>query len=150
MVVYLGADHRGFELKEKIKDYLREEGYEIEDVGAFQYDPEDDYPDFAIKVAREITGDVGAKGILVCGSGHGVEIVANRFPEVRAVLGFNVEVVRQGREHEDANVLSLPSEWVSEDDAVEMVRVFLETERSKDTRHARRLQQIAQIRVDHV
>ena len=81
-MIYIGADHRGFELKEKTKVWLAEQGYEVEDVGDHVFDPGDDYVDYAIKVAESIEGNGGdSRGILLCGSGHGMDIAANRFPE---------------------------------------------------------------------
>lgn len=139
MRIYLGADHRGFELKEQIKEWLVANEYEVEDVGARMFDPEDDYVDYALKVAESIEGNGNtSRGILLCGSGHGVDMVANRFPHVRAILGFNDEVTVQGREHEDANILVLAAEWVSPDEAVERVRIFLQAERRDDVRYIRR------------
>lgn len=148
MRIYVGADHRGFELKEQIKSWLTEQGYEVEDVGNYIFDPEDDYVDFAVKVAELVEGgEEHERGILLCGSGHGVEMVANRFGNVRAILGFNSEVTVQGREHEDANLLVLPSEWVTEDEAKERVRLFLETERSNNEKYLRRRARVANLKV---
>jgi RpiB/LacA/LacB family sugar-phosphate isomerase len=149
-MIYLGADHRGYELKEIVKEYLEGQGTEVEDVGAHGFDPDDDYFDFGVKVAESIEGDGGgSRGILLCGSGHGVDIVANRFPKVRAIIGFNDEVVVQGREHEDANVLVLPSDWMDADMAVARVRLFLETEFSKESRHIRRIAKLSNIQISN-
>ena len=148
MRIYIGADHRGFELKEELKKWLIENEYEVEDVGNHIFDPEDDFVDPAVKVAEMIDG--GAKeerGILICGSGHGVEIVANRFRGVRAVVGFNAEVSKQGREHEDANVLVLPANWVTPKEAVERVQLFLQTEASSTEKYQRRRQRIENLRI---
>ena len=147
MRIYLGADHRGFELKEEIKQWLQDSEYEVEDTGAFVFDPEDDYVDFALKVAESVEGSEDDKGILLCGSGHGVEMVANRFPHVRAILGFNDEVTVQGREHEDANVLVLASNWVGTDEAVERVRMFLTAEKRDDIRYERRRARMANLAI---
>lgn len=148
MRIYLGADHRGFELKEEIKNWLQENEYEVEDVGAYVLDPEDDYIDYALKVAESIEGsDQMSRGILLCGSGHGMEMVANRFPHVRAVLGFNDEVSVQGREHEDANILVLPSDWVGNNEAIERVRMFLTAEKRGDARYERRRARIANLQI---
>ena len=147
MRIYLGADHRGFELKEEIKQWLQDSEYEVEDTGAFVFDPEDDYVDFALKVAESVEGSEDDKGILLCGSGHGVEMVANRFPHVRAILGFNDEVTVQGREHEDANVLVLSSNWVGTDEAVERVRMFLTAEKRDDIRYERRRARMANLAI---
>ncbi|PIS18119.1 ribose-5-phosphate isomerase [Candidatus Collierbacteria bacterium CG09_land_8_20_14_0_10_46_12] len=148
MRIYIGADHRGFELKEELKKWLIENEYEVEDVGNHIFDPEDDFVDPAVKVAEMIDG--GAKeerGILICGSGHGVEIVANRFRGVRAVVGFNADVSKQGREHEDVNVLVLPANWVTPEEAVERVQLFLQTEASSTEKYQRRRQRIENLRI---
>jgi ribose 5-phosphate isomerase B len=144
MRIYLGADHRGFELKEKLKAGLSDAGYEVVDVGAYAYDKEDDYVDFARKVVEGM--DEGDRGVLICGSGHGMDMVSNRASKVRCIVGFNTTVTVQGREHEDANVVSLPSDWVSETEAVDIVKVFLETEFSGEERHVRRLKKINDLR----
>ena len=147
MRIYLGADHRGFELKEEIKSWLQENEYEVEDVGAFILDPDDDYVDYALKVAESVEGSEQDKGILLCGSGHGVEMVANRFPHVRAILGFNDEVTVQGREHEDANVLVLATDWVSTNEAIERVRMFLTAQKRDDVRYERRRARMANLQI---
>ena len=148
MRIYLGADHRGFELKEQLKQWLSENGYEIDDVGCYAYDPDNDYIDFALKVAETIEGD-GAedRGILLCGSGHGVDMVANRFAHVRAIIGFNDEVTVQGRADEDANILVLPADWVTRDEAIERARIFLETEKNTAARHIRRRARLANLAI---
>jgi len=151
MRIYLGADHAGFELKEVVKNWLQENEYEVEDVGNHIFDPEDDYVDYAIKVAESIEGNGGtSRGILMCGSGHGVEMVANKFPRVRAILGFNDEVTVQGREDEDANVLVLPADWVSPEEAMERVRMFLETDKNNDARHERRRSKLANLQIRQI
>lgn len=148
MRIYLGADHRGFELKEGLKTWLQENEYEVEDVGCYVYDPDNDYVDFALKVAEAIEGDgTEDRGILLCGSGHGVDIVANKFPHVRAILGFNDEVTVQGRQHEDANILVIPSDWTSIDEACERVRVFLQTDKLQTTNYDRRRARLANLNI---
>lgn len=148
MRIYLGADHRGFELKEQIKSWLEENEYEVEDVGNFILDPEDDYVDYALRVAESIEGNGNtSRGILICGSGHGAEMVANRFSHVRAILGYNDEVTVQGREHEDANILVLPADWVSPEEATERVRMFLTAEKRDDTRYERRRAKMANLQI---
>jgi ribose 5-phosphate isomerase B len=148
MRIYLGADHRGFELKEYLKGWLVDEGYEVEDTGDFVFNPDDDYVDYALKVAESIEGSsADSRGILLCGSGHGVEMVANRFAHVRAILGFNDQVTVQGREHEDANVLVLASDWVSNEEAIERVRMFLTAEKRTDARYERRRIRIANLAI---
>lgn len=139
MRIYLGSDHRGFELKEFVKEWLIENNYEVEDVGNFLFDPDDDYVTFALKVAESVEGSSdGSRGILLCGSGHGVDILANRFPHVRAILAYNNEVAAQGREHEDANILVIPSDWTTPEEASERLRIFFETEKIENVKYDRR------------
>jgi ribose 5-phosphate isomerase B len=146
-MIYIGADHRGFELKEQVKAWLVENGYDTEDVGNHIFDPDDDYVDPAIKVAEMIQGDGETdRGVLICGSGHGVDIVANRLSRVRAIIGYNNEVTVQGRQHEDANVLVLPANWLSADDAYERVQLFLETEADMKERYVRRRRRMSELR----
>lgn len=148
MRIYLGADHRGFELKETLKSWLKENGYEVEDAGNHIFDPEDDFVDPAIKVGEMIEGsEERDRGILICGSGHGVDIVANRFPHVRAIIGFNREVTLQGREHEDANVLVIPANWVEMGEVQKRVELFLQTEANEDEKYVRRRNRIANLRI---
>lgn len=143
MKILIGADHRGFEKKQVLVRELLERGYEVEDMGATEYQADDDEPDFAVKVVRQL--DEGDRGILLCGSGHGMEMAANRFAHVRAILGFRVEVVRQGREHNDANVLTIPAEWISDEEMLHVVEVFLNTEFLNKERYVRRLSKLREL-----
>jgi len=145
MKVYLGTDHAGFELKEKIKTYLKESGYEVEDYGAFSFDKNDDYPDFIAKAAIGVSKDPNSKGIVLGKSGAGECIVANKIKGVRAVLGFNKENVELARLHNNANVLSLGSGFVNDDLAKKLVKIFLETPFSNEERHKRRIEKIKKI-----
>jgi len=140
MKVFLAADHRGFELKESIKEWLVAKDYRVIDLGANAYDPHDDYVDYAASLATQLEGN--ARAIVFCGSGHGMDMAANRYQHIRAIMGFEDAVVVQGREHEDANVLVLPSDWVSLEEATERVRLFLSTDVSQEERHARRRQKL--------
>jgi len=152
MNIILAADHRGFALKEQIKQYLATNHQKLAtiiDVGAHTYNPEDDYVDYAIKAFDPTTWLPDSRTILFCGSGHGMDIAANRHPKVRAVLGFNVEVVKQGREHEDANVLVLPADWTNETEAKIFVDAFLITAFSKEARHLRRLEKLKSLRTNY-
>lgn len=145
MKIYLGADHAGFELKEKIKSYLQETGYEVEDCGAFSFDKSDDYPDFIAKAAVGVSKDQGSMGIIFGKSGAGECIVANKIKGIRAILGFNQENVELARLHNDANVLSLGSAFVNIDAAKDLVKIFLETQFSNEERHKRRIEKIKEI-----
>jgi len=147
--IYLGADHGGFALKEKIKAWLTEWKYEFEDMGAYSLDPNDDYTLFAEKVAPIVGRTPGLKGILLCKSGVGVDIVANKFDGVRAAIGKSVEQVRAGRNDDDMNILVLAADYTKENEAKEMLKVFLETRFSKIPRFAKRLQDIEKIEANN-
>src|SRR3989338_7700761 len=132
MFLYIGADHRGWQLKTVILDYLRQQGYQPQDVGNEAYVESDDYPDFAVLVAKQVSaatqgGTTEAKGILICGSGAGVDIVANKFEGVRSVLGFNNDQVFDARRDDNVNVLSLPAGFIAVEEAKQLVHVFLNT-----------------------
>ena len=144
-MIFLGADHRGYNLKEKIKGWLSEWGYEHEDMGAFEYDKDDDYPDFISKVAEKVSEDAdNSKGIVLGGSGQGEAMVANRYPNVRAAVyyGGNEEIIKLSREHNDTNVLSIGARFVSENDIMHAVKLWLSTPFSGEERHARRIAKI--------
>lgn len=144
-MIYLAADHRGFALKETLKKFLAERGTAAEDCGAFAYDPQDDYTDFAAAAAAKIAENPAEhKGIFLCGSGHGVDIVANKFRGIHAALCWNVQVAKQSREHEDANVLVLPADWIDEQ-TTEIVMAWLGTNFSNEERHIRRLEKMREI-----
>ena len=145
-MIYLVADHRGFILKEALKRDIAQRGYAIEDLGALQLQSDDDYVDFTGRGAKKIGGNPREhKGIFLCGSGHGVDIVANKFRGVRAALCWNTAVARQSREHDDANVLVLPADWIDENSAKSIVDTWLEAQFSGEERHRRRLQKIVQM-----
>lgn len=144
MKLILGADHAGFELKEKMKAALKDKGYVIEDMGVMVYDPSDDYPDFIAPVARAVSEDPEvSRGILFGGSGQGEAMLANRFKNVRAVVfyGGPMEVVAISRRHNSSNVLSLGSRFVSEDEAHAAINLWLDTDFEKG-RHEKRIKEI--------
>lgn len=145
MKIYVASDHAGFELKEKIKEYLLSKGLETEDLGAFEFDTSDDYPDFISKAAEKVSENPLSKGIVLGKSGAGEEIVANKFKNVRAVIGFNKENVKLAREDNDANVLSLGSQFVNDSKALELVEIFLNTPFSNEERHKRRIKKISNL-----
>ena len=148
-MIYLGADHRGFELKERLKRLLVDEGFEVTDLGNDHLDPNDDYVIFADKVAEAVMGDPKNQGILLCGSGAGADMVANKIDGIRSALVFDVPRARQAREHEDANVISLPADTLDEETAYQIVRAFLTTNFSEEERHKRRLKEIEEVEKDH-
>lgn len=139
--VYLGTDHAAFELKEHLKAVLAAEGHDVTDCGAHAYDADDDYPAFCIDAATRAVAD-GGVGIVLGGSGNGEQMAANKVRGARAALCWTPEIARLAREHNDANVCSLPGRFLSHDEAVEVVRVFLGTAFSGDERHVRRIGQI--------
>ncbi len=143
-MIYIGSDHAGFELKEKLKEYLVELKYELVDKGAFEIDNNDDYPDFIIPVAQAVRDDEGSFGIILGGSGEGEQISANKIDGIRACeyYGGNLEIVRLSREHNDANILSLGARFIIEDEAKEAVKIFITTKFSGDARHIRRINKI--------
>jgi ribose 5-phosphate isomerase B len=142
MKIYLGADHGGFELKEYLKTYLAQKGFAVEDCGAATLVPDDDYPVYAKIVAEKVLSDSDAKGILICRSGGGMAIAANRFKGIRAVDCMTVESAIHARTNNDANVLTLAAEWISQDDAEKIVDAFLETEFQKEERFVRRMEMV--------
>lgn len=145
-MLYIGSDHRGFQLKETLKEYLLKHGHEVEDVGDFEFNLEDDYVDFARLVAEKVVQDpVNNKGILLCGSGHGMDMVANKYKNLRAALGFNRQVAIQSREHEDANILVLPADWLKTPDAEDIVIAWLSANFGGEDRTIRRLQKMQEI-----
>ena len=145
MKIYLGADHRGFELKNKILSWLEKWDYAHEDMGAYELDEIDDYTLYAEKVATVVSHTKDVMGILVCGSGVGVDVVANKFDGVRASIGKEVDQVKAGRNDDDMNVLVIAGDFTNEEDAKEMVKAFLETEFDGVERHERRLEEIKRI-----
>lgn len=146
MRIHLGTDHAGYELKEYIKGILLEEGHEVIDHGADQYDKDDDYPDFVIPAAQAVAMEGGeSMGIVFGGSGTGEAIAANRVPRVRAAVyyGGDMDIVRLAREHNDANVLSIGARLASQAEAEAAVITFLAMPFSGDERHARRIKKLA-------
>ena len=127
MRIAIGADHRGYPAKEFLKQRLQETGIEVLDCGAHN-DVRSDHPVYAYRVARRIKEGRADRGILVCGTGVGMDIAANKIPGIRAVLCFNRDITRLGRSHNDANVMTLPGEHCSHEEMWEMVRLFLSTE----------------------
>ncbi len=130
-MIYLGADHRGFELKERLKDLFDELDYHYEDMGAFSSDPNDDFPEYAKKVAEHLVHP-DDRGVVICGSGVGVDEVANKVPGVRCGLAINIQQIKASRHDDDINCLALAADHTSEDDAKEIVKIFLDTEAGDD------------------
>ncbi|MAZ67408.1 ribose-5-phosphate isomerase [bacterium] len=145
MKIYFAADHAGVRLKERLVAFVRDELlFEVEDLGAHEIDPRDDYPDLIRRAAQVVSENPTNRAIVLGGSGQGEAIVANRYRNVRAVVwyGGDIDIVRLSREHNDANILSLGARLMNEETAQEAVRAWLSTRFSGDERHVRRIQKI--------
>jgi ribose 5-phosphate isomerase B len=157
MKIYVGTDHAGFGLKEKLVDFLKGHEYEVIDKGAYEYNEGDDYPDFVIPVAREISKDPNnSKGIILGATGEGEAITANKFPHIRAVayygqsnavVDFEANIIVRSREHNNANILSLGARYLTEDEMIQAVTLWLDTPFSGQERHIRRLTKIDEIKI---
>ena len=139
-VIPIAADHAGFEMKQKLERVLKDMGYEIQDLGA-DSEVSSDYPDFAHPLAKEISDGEAKRGVLLCGTGLGMSYVANRYPHVRAAVVWSPEIAEMARRHNDANVLVLPARYLSDGDAEQILRTFLETP-FEGGRHERRVDKI--------
>lgn len=139
-MLFLAADHAGFKLKEKIAERLRREGILFDDLGSFSAEPVD-YPFLAKLLAKSVIKHHG-RGILLCGSGQGMAIVANRYPGIRAAVVWNEELARETREDNDANIISLPARFIDFPEAWKIITAFLSTSFSHEERHQRRIAQI--------
>jgi ribose 5-phosphate isomerase B len=158
MKIFIGTDHAGFVLKEKIITALKAQGYEVVDKGAYEYNEGDDYPDFVIPVAQEVSKDPeNSRGIILGATGEGEAIAANKFPHVRAVVYYGkshavvddeADVLVRSREHNNSNILSLGARYFTEDDAVKTVNLWLNTPYSNGERHIRRLGKIDAIKIN--
>ncbi len=155
MKIFIGADHTGYEMKEKLKDYLGELGYEVVDKGAFELNKDDDYPDFIKPVAEAVSLEVGSMGIILGASGQGEAMSANRVKGIRAAVFYGqakisqtdstgniLDMINSTRMHNDANILSLGMHFINEDEAKEVVKMFLETKFSGEERHLRRIKKL--------
>jgi len=143
MIVYFGADHRGFELKKILKDYVKSLGYEVADLGDDNYDENDDYPDFASLVAEKVgAASDTSRGIVICGSGAGVDIVVNKFKNIRSTLALSSDQVFDARRDDDINILSLAADFTEPENAKNYTKVFLETSFSNEPRVKRRIEKI--------
>ena len=157
-MIYLGSDHGGFDLKEKIKQWLTQNHYQFEDLGNVTFDPGDDYPEIAFRVAEKVSGDekrsgnrekaIGnsfkdePKGILLCRSAAGMVIAANKVKGIRAVAAFDKETAEHSRKHNDSNILALSGDRLNDLEAFDILKVWLETQFSNLERYIRRLKAI--------
>lgn len=144
-MLYIAADHGGYPLKEELKIFLVKEGYEVVDLGAEELDLADDYPNFAFKLAEQVTQDKDAGGILICGTGQGMCLAANKVSGIRAVLVHNDFTAKDAADHLDANVICLGGRVTDSETAKKLVKIWLETEFSEDERHMRRLRKVEEM-----
>lgn len=144
MKIFVGADHNGFQMRNTLIAYLRRAGYEVQDDGDVRLDPEDDYPVFAAKVVHDmqLSGDPDARGILICGSGQGMCMAANRYKGIRAMLGYDRESIRSARNDDDANILCIPARTIPKDSVNMLVETFLNTPFSHVGRYQRRIKEM--------
>ena len=140
-VIPIGADHAGFILKGKIIQFLESKGYQVKDFGCFS-EESIDYPDFAHPVAEMVEQNTGMLGILICGSGNGINMTANKHKGIRSALCWNKEITELARQHNDANIIALPARFISEEEALDLVDTFLGTA-FEEGRHQRRVDKIS-------
>lgn len=143
MRVYLGSDHAGFELKNHLVDWLKNNGHEPVDCGPHIYDAVDDYPPFCLRAAEKTAADADSLGIVIGGSGNGEQIAANKVKGVRAILAWSVQTAQLGREHNNANVISVGGRMHTQDEAVSFIEAFLATPYSDEERHTRRIDMLS-------
>ena len=163
MKVYLGTDHAGFELKEKIKLFLQQGGFDVEDCGAAVFEANDDYPDFVSKAANKVRNNPGSLGIVLGGTGQGEAMVANKIRGIRCALFYApavphgttdvngttsqdpYEMLRVTRRHNDSNMLALSGRFLQEEEAKQAVKIFLDSRFSSEPRHVRRIEKIRMV-----
>lgn len=148
MKIYIGADHNGFEYKNKLAEYLKKSGYEVVDEGGVARESEDDFPQFAGRVIQAMRGDTdpaNARGILICGSGQGMCMAANRFKGIRAALAWDQEEARAARNDDDSNVLCLSARYLDFDKTIAIVHTWLMTPFAGAARFKRRIQELDEL-----
>lgn len=149
MKIVLAADHRGFKLKEDLKVFLMAHGHEVEDVGAHDIAPEDDYTDYGYPAAQMVAAAPGSRGIFICGSGMGMDIVANKVKGIRATVAYSKEGAVHGASHDGVNVITLAADVLDEDEARSIVGAFLATPLTRAEKYIRRIQKITTIEDQH-
>jgi len=149
MKISIGADHAGYEMKQDLIEFIRKLGHEVHDVGTFEPGKPDDYPDYAVLVAQDLRSGAAERGVLVCGSGVGASVAANKIRGIRAGLCHDTYSAHQGVEHDDMNVLCLGSRIVGEALAIELMRAFLPAQFTHEARHERRLAKVMQLETEN-
>lgn len=148
MRVHIGGDHAAWDLKNALVAALRADGHDVVDHGAHAYDAQDDYPVFCLPAAEAVAAEPGSLGVVLGGSGNGEQIAANKVKGIRAALVYDADTAELARLHNNANVVSIGGRKHSEDEAIELVRVFLATPYSGEERHTRRIEQLAAYETD--
>ncbi|MEV0794530.1 ribose-5-phosphate isomerase [Kribbella sp. NPDC050459] len=143
MRVHIGSDHAGFELKNHLVQHLTAAGHDVADHGPAVYDAVDDYPPYCLRTGQAVAGEPGSLGIVIGGSGNGEQIAANKVKGVRAVLAWSTDTARLGREHNNANVISVGARMHTEEEATAFVETFLATDYSGEERHTRRIEMLS-------
>ncbi|HLC96910.1 MAG TPA: RpiB/LacA/LacB family sugar-phosphate isomerase [Candidatus Nanoarchaeia archaeon] len=141
--VYIASDHGGFLIKKKLVSFLKQKGWAVEDLGPFTLQPDDDYPDYAIPMAKKVAGDKNSLGIVACRNGQGVCIASNKVKGIRAVTGFSRQQAETTRKDDNANILCLPADYLSEPEIKNIVSAWLGTDFSNAARHKRRLRKVS-------
>lgn len=142
---FIASDHAGFELKEKIKAYLQKSKLDFEDLGPKTYNAKDDYNDYAKKVIKKIKQNKNNKGILVCGTGQGMSIQANRYSGIRCALCWNKEIGKQAKEHLDANIISVPGKYINIKIAKEIITAWKNAKPLTLDKHKRRIKKLERL-----
>lgn len=150
MKIYIGADHRGFELKNKLVEFLKNNNFEVEDCGAEFFDHNDDYVDYAVTVCKKVfkknlEDPNSSVGILLCGSGMGMCIVANKFKGIRATNVWSTEFAKLSKSHDYSNVLCLPADILNEQNVIEIFEIWFKEKYNKDERYSRRIEKIQKL-----
>lgn len=143
MKIFIGADHRGFELKEFLKNKLKKNNYDVEDCGNLVYDLNDDYPDFAFKVGEKVSQDSESLGILICGSGAGVCFAVNKIKGIRASVIYDKKMAEMAKADDNLNVLCLASDFVDEERAWQIVDAFLKAQFKNEEKYLRRIKKVS-------
>lgn len=145
MKIYIGADHNGYQLKEKLEDYLKSHGHEVTDVGNQEFEKTDDFPQFGALVATSVLGDPDSMGVVLCGSGQGVCMAANRFKGIRASLVWSKSEAKFARNDDDSNVLCLPAKELDFEQAKDLLDTWLNTPFAAEPRFVRRIKQLDEL-----
>lgn len=147
MTIFIGADHRGYQLKDKLIEYLQSKDIRVEDLGNYEYDAKDDYPLYANKVAEAVLQKPDQYlGIVICGSGAGVSIAANRHTGIYSTIALSEDQIKSAREHDHINVMALASDHITEENAKKLLDVFLSTEPNHQPKYKRRLQMVDEMK----